>query len=289
MVAVDKRLSAFLGRELGAFEIVRFCGWDHAESNVWEVYANEKRYYLKQHKQPRKFQQEVYAYQMWTPYLRPFVPELVAVSKDPNALLLSSVPGVLAQEVELNEAREREVYRQAGTLLRRLHDLPFGDTDALPLADALLKRSEAWLKRSRGLFDARTVDWVAGQLESAVETVRQRGWTRVPCHRDYTARNWLLNDDKLFVIDFEHARPDLWFLDIERSWSGVWQRRPDLETAFFSGYGRSLSNEERKALKKLSAHTALTTIVWANEHNDREFEQQGREVLERLRGGDATH
>ncbi len=280
----EAALEKFLRAALGPFEVTRFCGWDHAESNVWEVSAKGRRYYLKQHKQPRKFQQEVYAYQNWTPHLT-LVPDLVATRKNPNALLLSAVPGVLAQEVKPTEAQEREVYRRAGAFLRRLHDLPFADTDALPLADALLKRSEAWIKRGEGLIESQTVDWVRGQLEDAVTVIRARGWTRVPCHRDYTARNWLLDGEDVYVIDFEHARPDLWFLDVERLWSGIWQRRPDLAAAFWRGYGRSLTVEERDVLTKLSAHTALTTVMWAREHSDEAFEQQGREVLKRLRSG----
>ena len=284
ILEVEERLRAFLGRELGACDVVRFCGWDHAESNVWEVLADEKRYYLKQHKQPRKFQQEVYAYQNWTLHLTG-VPKLVAIHKGPHALLLSAVPGVLAQEVETGEVREREVYRRAGAFLRQLHDLPFEDTDPLPLADALLKRSEAWTKRGEGVLGLRTVDWVRGQLEEAVNIIRQRGWTRVPCHRDYTARNWLLDGDDVYVIDFEHAKPDLFLSDFEKLFSEVWLRRPDLQEVFFEGYGRSLTNEEAGILKRLAAHGAFITVVWAREHRDAAFEQQGREVLERLRGG----
>ncbi len=280
----EPALLEFLRNELGSFEVIRFCGWDHAESNVWEVSANGKRYYLKQHKQPRKFQQEVYAYQNWTPQLHPFVPQLTAVKEKPNALLLSALPGALVQETALDEAQEREVYRRAGAFLRRLHDSPFEDTDSVLLADALLKRSKAWVKRGEEVLGPRTVDWVRGRLEEAVNITRERGWTRVPCHRDYTARNWLLEGEDFYVIDFEHAKPDLFLSDFERLWSLVWQRRPGLETAFFEGYGRSLTDDEAGVLERLAAHGALVTVVWAREHGDREFEQQGRAVLERLRG-----
>ncbi len=146
---LEEGLLEFLHTTLGPFSVVRFCGWNHAESNVWEILAGDKRFYLKAHKQPRKFQQEVYAYEHWTPYLT-FVPRLTALNENPQALLLSAVPGVLAQDAALSGRQEGEVYRRAGAFLRRLHALPFEDTDALPLADALLKRSEAWMRGGRG-------------------------------------------------------------------------------------------------------------------------------------------
>ena len=279
---IEERLREFLERELGSLEGVRFCGWDHAESNVWEVAANDTRYYLKQHKQPRKFRQEVYAYQHWTPFLSN-VPELIAFRERPNALLLSAVPGVLAQKVTLTPSREKEVYRRAGAFLRRLHDVAFNDMDTLPLAEALLKRSESWLKRAEGFIDEQTTGWTRVQLEDAVSVIEQRGWMRVPCHRDYTARNWLLDDEDFYVIDFEHAKPDLFLTDFGKLSSLVWLQRPDLQNAFFGGYGRSLTHDETGVLERLVAHGALVMVVWACEHGDKAFEQQGRAVLKRLK------
>ena len=275
---IDERVQSFLQAALGDFEIIRFCGWQHAESNVWEVSAGEKRFYLKQHAQPRKFRQEVYAYQNWTPQLV-LTPDLISVNEDLNVLLLSAVPGKLAQEVTLSELEEREVYRCAGAFLRQLHDVPFEDTDALSLADALLMRSESWLKRAKGLFDEQTIDWVSAQLGEAAQVVGKRGWTRVPCHRDYTERNWLLDGNTLYVIDFEHAKPDLFLTDFEKLRSLVWSHRSDLQDAFFEGYGRSLTDDEAGVLESLAIHGALVMVVWACEHDDKTFERQGREVL----------
>ena len=276
-------LQGFIQATLGPFEIIRFCGWQHAESNVWRVSAGGKRCFLKQHKQPRKFQQEVYAYQNWTPQLV-LTPDLISVNKDLNALLLSAVPGELAQKVTLTQKREREVYRCAGAFLRQLHDLPFEDTDTLPLADALLMRSKSWLKRAQGLFDEQTIQWVSAQLGEAAQIVREKGWMRVPCHRDYTERNWLWDGDTLYVIDFEHAKPDLFLTDFEKLRSLVWLHRSDLQDAFFEGYGRSLTDDEAGVLESLALHGALVMVVWACEHGDKAFERQGREVLGRLRG-----
>ena len=281
---VDKRLQ-FLQTTLGPFETIRFYfyGWQHAESNVWRVSSGEKRYFLKQHAQPRKFQQEVYAYQNWTPQLA-LTPDLIAIDIDLSALLLSPVPGTLVQEVTLTPKQEQEVYRRAGAFLRRLHDLPFEDMDTLPLADALLMRSKSWLKRAQGLLDEQTIQWVSAQLGEAAQIVRERGWTRVPCHRDYTARNWLWAGDTLHVIDFEHAKPDLFLADFEKLRSLVWLHRSGLQDAFFEGYGRSLTDDEAGVLESLALHGALVMVVWACEHGDKTFERQGREVLGRLRG-----
>lgn len=279
---IEERLRKFLERELGPFEAVRFCGWDHAESNVWEVIADDTRYYLKKHKQPRKFRQEVYAYQHWAPSLNN-VPKLIASCERPHALLISAVPGVLVQETALTKRQERKVYRRAGALLRRLHDLPFEDTDALPLADALRKRSTAWTRRAQGTVEEALIGWVRRRLEAAAVQIAQSRWTRTPCHRDYIPRNWLLDEETLHLIDFEHSKPDLWLTDLEKLYWDVWLQRPELKVAFLEGYGRTLSEEEERVLRGLAVHNVFVSIVWATEHRDETFERRGREVLAQLR------
>lgn len=85
------------------------------------------------------------------------------------------------------------------------------------------------------------------------------------------------------MIDFEHSRPDLWFLDLQRLWTDLWLERPDLRNAFLTGYGRYRSEDEEELLKRLAALEALTTVVWAREHSDCAIEEQGRRTLDRLK------
>lgn len=238
--------------------------------------------YLKSHRQKGKFEQELHAYRNWTPALTGHVPELIAVrEEDPHAILLSALPGTPLQNQQLDNATEQEAHHQAGQLLARLHKQPIGkDTQPTP-DETFAKRLEAWRPRAEGILDDEAINWISDRLQEALPFLRSLH--RVPCHRDYTPRNWLWNEDKLTVIDFEHSRPDLWFLDIERLWRDQWLKHPQLREAFLSGYGRELTPDEESTLERLAALGALTTIVWAHEHNDQAFESQGRNTLNRLK------
>lgn len=270
-------------RVLGSEISFRFAGWDHGESQIWEANNTAgKRAFLKSHRQHKKFQQELYAYRNWCPALTGRVPQLLAVREEaPHALLLSALPGTPLENQQLERASEEDAHHQAGQLLARLHNQPISE-DALPTPDeAYAKRLAAWKPRAQGIVEEEATAWVSEHLQEALPLLRQL--RRVPCHRDYTPRNWLWHESQLSLIDFEHSRPDLWFLDIERLWRDQWLKRPNLREAFLSGYGRELTQDEEALLERLAALGALTTIVWAREHNDQTFEMQGRNTLDRLR------
>ncbi|HEX7022241.1 MAG TPA: aminoglycoside phosphotransferase family protein [Trueperaceae bacterium] len=282
--ALPDALAAFTRERLGRFRVIRFAGWRHAETLVWELAAESgERAFLKSHRQARKFRQELRAYREWLPHLPALTPVLLGAREEaPFALLLSALPGRLVEDKALAPDEERELSRQAGAFLRYLHDLPFLDTDPVTPAEALRMRLAAWLPRARGLLTAAELDWVSCRVQEAIPLVA--GLRRVPDHRDYTPRNWLVGRGKtaLRVIDFEHARPDLRVLDFEKLWTGPWLERPDLGEAFWHGYGRPLTGDEEALLERYAAFGSLTTIVWAREHHDEAFEERGRQNLARL-------
>jgi Ser/Thr protein kinase RdoA (MazF antagonist) len=282
---VPIELYAFVRKTAGPTRLSRFCGWDHAESHVWELWtAAGETLYLKQHRQARKFRQEHHAYTAWVPALPRVTPTLVGARQgEPYALLMTAVPGTLAERVPLSHAHEVKLHRQAGSFLHALHGLPYEDADPVSLADAFVQRMAAWLPRVQEIVDRHDVDWVVARMHETLPLLES--YRRVPCHRDYSPRNWIVNQQErleLYVIDFEHSRPDLALLDMERLWAGPWHTRPDLKDAFFEGYGRGLSDDEEQVLERLAALGALTTIGWAHEHGDAPFEQYGRELLARL-------
>lgn len=277
-------LKAFAENIIGALQEVRFCGWRHAQSRVWEVKAAGGTAFLKAHKQDRKFKQELGAYLAWMPALAPHTPELLgAHAPKPSALLLRGVPGGLVDGLELSLEEELEIYRQAGRFLRRLHDLPFKDDDPMPPAEALRVRAAAWCERAAAVIDEESIAWVRKEL-----MVRGRfdGMRRAPCHRDFSPRNWLYDRKSggFSVIDFEHARGDVWLADLLKLWDGPWQGRPELEASFFEGYGRPLSEWERLQLAAMGALHALATIVWSRNHEDAEYERHGWRLMASLRG-----
>lgn len=296
-------LLAWAERALGAPVVrVEDVGWAHAASAVARLtVAGGRVAYLKRHRQARKQRQERAALSDWVPGA-PGTPRLLAATEDPApALLLSPVPGVLVAAapgtVELGA-----VHAAAGAWLRRWHDLPFHDDDLVAPVDALMGRLDACAARAGDGVRATTV----GAVRTRLAALAGADLRRVPCHRDFGPRNWLWDAAGAMpggarpadldghgatagfgVIDFEHARPDVPWADVVKLIDEAWSGRPDLEAAFWDGYGRTPDARDRATIDALRALYAIGTIAWARAHDDAPFEAAGRSALARL-GFDAT-
>jgi thiamine kinase-like enzyme len=108
--------------------------------------------------------------------------------------------------------------------------------------------------------------------------------TQVPCHHDYTPRNWLVHQGALQVIDFEWSGLDARVADFARLHLGVWATRPDLREAFLGGYGQELSLAEHETLRGCAALTAVWLLVRAHETRQLSFEDASRRALLRIVG-----
>lgn len=192
-----------------------------------------------------------------------------------RVLVTSAVPGRPARDSD-------EVHQQAGRLLARLHvaerPQPYPQ-----FADASQERMEALLRRAAGLLDARESDFVRSQVLSMSTLPSPRA---VPCHLDYSTRNWLVDSDgALRVIDFAGARRDVWVFDLRRLEFGAWATQPGLREAFFDGYGRLPSPEDEALLRASGALTAVSRIVRGTERNLPKATADGRLILARSMHG----
>lgn len=274
--APDLALLGWAEGHVGAFRW-EWCGWDHAESSVWRLRADGGVRYLKTFPGPRKFELERRALELWAPRV-PRAPELLASDTDMRALLMGAVEGRDVHALDLDPTSEITLHFAAGQWLRGMHNLEFEDPDPMPLGDALGARASNWLVRAGGLVADADLHRVSAE---AVGLAAVGQAPRVPCHRDYSPRNWVWDESGIGVIDFEHARPDWWLVDMDRLEGRWWVGRPELRSSFFAGYGRTPSAEESAAARALGLVNALATIVWAVEHRDRNFEAEGRARLAR--------
>jgi Ser/Thr protein kinase RdoA (MazF antagonist) len=270
----------FAQAHVGTLSSLRFCGWDHGVSDVWECRADDGRHVFVKCCRD-KYDQEVHAYRAWAPHLVDRCPQLLAADDELRALVLSAVDGTLAQDVDLDADAEAEVYRQGGRFLADLHALGIGDDEGDPAA-AFVERAQRWDQRAADVVDVDDRTWTMSRVaEIAPMLSRLR---RTPCHRDFTPRNWMLDaDGTLRVIDFGHTRADYWILDVDKLWSEQWVDRSDREAAFWDGYGVRPTDDERNVLEAVSALGAISTIVWSREHGDDGYEAHGRAHLARLR------
>lgn len=272
---------AWVEEHLGDVRAASDASWDHAASDAVRVEDAHGVAFLKRHRDRRKFDQERRAYVDWCPRLDGTA-ELIAATTDPSpALLLRAAPGVpLAAAIGLSPEEEREHWSRAGAFLSALHSLPHADDDPVSIPEAWSRRAEAWVERAG--------DAVTAQEAEAVLDLARAPWPeqlpvpeRVPCHRDFTPRNWIVDGPALTVIDFEHARPDWALVDLARALEEVPPGRDDLAEALWNGYGSERSRDAASLLPRVFAAHALAKLAWAMEHGDAEFERAGRELLRR--------
>lgn len=248
---------------------------------------------------PGAFDREQHAYAVWVPHLADQAPRLLAAHPDSRTLVLERVPG------EADWSWDPARHREAGRLLRRLHDAPPGGApDQAPgqapgqapdqatgvgLGRLMHGRLDAALRRMPA---GTTVDpALVAAAERAVGALKREhaALPRVPVHGDFGGHNWVRGPDRLRVVDFADARLAPAALDFARLWVGPWWERPDLADAFFEGYGRPMTAQEHEAVRLQLPVFALSLVSHGARHGDREMERRGRHRLARaVQGADHT-
>lgn len=198
-------------------------------------------WFAKQVGDQRSWRVEVRAYRHWAPALGNRAPTLRASSANLRTLLLSALPG---RPPLRTDAR---AYREAGVLLRQLHESrPARMQQPSDLGRTSL-RLERLLARRPGLFTPEEVSFVRSHANRINDLRLDK---KVPCHGDYTSQNWLVDAfDTLRVIDFGASRRAIAASDFSQLFFGAWWRRPDLEAVFFEGYGRPLAEHELEFIR----------------------------------------
>ncbi len=194
------------------------------------------------------------------------MPEIVAEVAPESALALSWFEG------EPGDITAPSFHRGVGEVLRVLHDLACVDDDPLSLERAFEVRCASWLRRAHPCLE---VSALAG-LERRFDAAVFRGASRVLCHRDVTPSNLIVSADRVHLIDFGQARPDMPLWDVVKLAASHWPSR-ECFVAFCSSYG----TPDPIQLEQLLLLHGLQTACWGVEHRDRRLEGPGREVLER--------
>ena len=274
---------------LGPCELVKDCSWGHRMSSVLRLRdASGVTWFLKRHLDRERHDAELMAYSKWVPALGGRAPRVRAFDESLTTVILSAVPGELAPwpgpEMSgpvAGRSAERAMQRQAGALLRRFHDAQ----TALPWKDFSLAKIEEFDRLEPFVADSLTARelGLARSEVAALEGIACPGL--VPCHRDYTPRNWLVDAGALYVVDFEWSRLDVWISDLARQHLSAWTNRPDLQEAFLTGYGRSLTDADRCILRACGVLTAVWLLIKARETRQPSFEDASRAALLRLLAG----
>jgi Phosphotransferase enzyme family len=281
------RLSDFAERILGACELEADCSWGHRMSSVLRLRDTHGAiWFLKQHGDQARYDAELAAYHDWVPAQDSAAPQLRGFDDSLRAVMLSAVPGEVSWPAgdtagPLSDRRaEQDIQREAGRVLRKLHNaqppLPWPD-----FATCKAHQFERLRTAATGLLRPRELDRAGAEI-AALDQVPAP--MRVPCHHDYTPRNWLVSREALYVIDFEWSGLDAWLADVARLDLGVWVGRPDLRAAFLDGYGHVLSAADQRILHGCAVLTAVWLVVKAHEACQPSFEDASRSALLRSIG-----
>jgi Ser/Thr protein kinase RdoA (MazF antagonist) len=277
---------SYASRVLGPCDVLDDSSWKHQMSLVLRIRdATGAEWFLKRHRDRDRYDAELTAYQRWVPALRGSAPQLRAFDGSLQALILTALPGApapwpasLAGEPSAKGASEMDVQHEAGTILRRLHDAQPPRTWP-DFAAAKVQQFDALRPALGGLLARTALDAARREVVALAEFCPP---VRVPCHHDYTPRNWLVDDGTMYAIDFEWAGLDVWVADLARLHLGVWATRPDLRDAFLDGYGRQLSCADEKALHGCAVLTGVWLLAKAHETDQPTFEDASREAVLRL-------
>jgi len=280
------RMSEFAERVVGSCELIADCSWGHRMSSVLRIRdSRDTVWFLKRHADPERYRTELGAYREWVPALHDAAPRLRAFDDSLRAIIMSAVPGEVASwpapEASghlADRSAERDVQRQAGKILRRLHDAQ----PALRWPDFAAVKAEQFARlmpAAAALLEPRALDLACTEVAALADLPAPM---QVPCHHDYTPRNWLVSGGELSVIDFEWSGLDARVADLARLHLGVWATRPDLRDAFLDGYAHELSQADLEILRGCAVLTAVWLVVKAHETRQPSFEDASRMSLLRI-------
>ncbi|HUY46624.1 MAG TPA: aminoglycoside phosphotransferase family protein [Streptosporangiaceae bacterium] len=284
MTGLSGQLAALARTVAGEIGEVADRSWQREGSAVWQIAdAAGGCWFVKRHSSERFHQREVSAYRHWTAALGPGrAPDLAAADSQMLAIVISGLPGQIALNLRLAADDEREMHRQAGELLRRLHNTA-PPVPGCPGLGRAVQRVDEHLSRTGALLTSSEITLVrrcAAELASLAPEL-----PAVPTHGDAQLRNWLWNRATrlLAMIDFERAETGPAVRDLVRLEYGPWDQRPDLRASFLDGYGRALTHAEEQALPRLAALDALSGLQWGTANGDREVADRARKTFARLR------
>jgi aminoglycoside phosphotransferase len=261
----------YASRIIGPCELEEDQSGEHRASSVLRLRgADGGHWVVKRHRGRARYEAELAAYQKWAPAMGEYAPRLRGYDEEGRLLVLSALSG------EAVGPGDAESHRRAGAALRLLHEAePAKPWDEFQLTK--LAEFEDLAPRASQLLPVEVVDFVLTRIFALAEL--DRAPARVPCHGDYTPRNWLVDGDRLRVLDFGLARTDVWVGDLAQLDSGAWRGRPELRAAFLQGYGRTPDAEDEVVLGVCAALTATWQVVRARESGQAALEGENRRIL----------
>ncbi|MFJ9420021.1 phosphotransferase [Streptomyces sp. NPDC101227] len=275
---------------IGPITLVRDASWNRANSKVWELTcADGTRFFLKISPSKVFYTRETHAYRFAAPALGPGrAPRLQAADPARLAMLLTAAPGQTVTTMTLTMRDLVKVHRQAGYLLRVLHDaLGASNKAGVDALAEIRARTESVGKHLAAAGELLTHTEQEMVLRLARHLPALEECPAAFIHGDVQTRNllWDAPSECAALLDFERARPALAVDDFVHLAVGPWVQQPRLRRVFFTGYGRELTYPERQVLPALAAMDAVSGLVWGTRVHDVEVTERARRTLKLLADG----
>ncbi|MEU6082570.1 aminoglycoside phosphotransferase family protein [Streptomyces sp. NPDC047108] len=278
----------------GEFTVGERAWGGHGRATSWEVKGPDGRQWIaKRHGEVAAYHREATAYRRWTGCLgEGRAPELAAADPEMRGIVLTALPGRPLSTFRLPPEQEREAYRQAGELLARLHSAPVGAPAGAGAADRAARArpvaAATWAVDVEEMLNGAAL-YLASEDEALLHAIAEEPppvLPDVPSHADYHPRNWLWDEANQLIrlTGFEEScaepavRRDLAGLEY-----GPLRARSDLRSAFYAGYGRELTDDERRACASYAAVDALSSLRQGIEYQDIESVERAHGMLAALR------
>jgi len=221
------------------------------------------------------FHRLVEALSHYAPALGAFAPKLVDASETFRAVIMTDLPGVVAEGRP--EAWDPVVHFRIGELVRLLHEsgptLPNNHLAAQWAAelDGVAKRAEPYLDPTA----------IALARREAMELLDLGPLKLVPTHRSNHPAHWLYHPVRgVALVGFSRSEYDPWIVDALRLSLDYWSSSPDLEKAFYGGYDATPSDEDRLILRVRTVTEVLGR--WADAHENRSSAGVKKELAKRI-------
>ncbi|MFI6687991.1 aminoglycoside phosphotransferase family protein [Streptomyces sp. NPDC050485] len=260
-------------------------------SDLWEAEDSRgQRLVAKRHRSSESLRRETHAYRRAVYSLgADRAPRLVASSDTAQTTVLTKLAGrtVPDQRHRLDSSVEWEVFHQAGTLLAQLHAAPHDGDRARVLP------AEPWDALTDGLLNLINV-YVPAHLATALRALLADQPSLpdpVVVHGDYTPRHWLWDSRQRFLRIIGFGRSGIESplrRELPRLLHGTLRGRPDLKSAFFDGYGRSLTSDEHHACAVFAAIDAARNLRWGHQHSHLDTVEEALAILEHIHTGTAA-
>lgn len=252
-------------------QIVADLSWGLTDTKVFQLRSGGRQYVLKTAgSKNHHLQREFVAHARYTTSLVELglTARVRFVDESLRLLVMDYLPGYLCDQSPA--ALDPEIHVQAGRALRLIHDhCSYIDDD---YEKNFIRKCLTWLAAEH-----RINPHIQARASTALSEYRTEPALLVPTHGDWQPRNWIINGDRLHVIDFGRFDFRPASSDLNRLAVQQWKDAPELESAFFDGYGED--PRDSRTWPIISLREAIGTAVWAYQVGDAGFEAQGHQML----------